>query len=67
MMEDWFATLMVVITLVMIIGSLSTFEKSSKHKLRKKGLNDREETIPRSKKSQHKMETIPKNHSSTKN
>ena len=65
-MEDWITTIMIVIALVMIIGSLSTFEKSSKHKLRKTGLNDRKETIPRSKKSQHKMETIPKSYSSTK-
>ncbi len=66
MMNDWFATLMIVITLVMIIGSLSTFEKSTKHKLRKKGLNDREETLPRSNKSDHKLNTVKTNQSPPK-
>jgi len=50
---------MIVIAAVLIIGNFSTFQKSAKHPLRKKGLNDLKETLPRSQKKQHKMPTIP--------
>jgi hypothetical protein len=49
-----------VITVVIIIGNLSTFQKSSKQKMRKNGLNDRKETLPRTNKSAHKMQPIEK-------
>lgn len=57
-MDNWMAYLMIGIAAVIIIGNLSTFQKSSHHKMRKKNLNDLEETLPRSKRTEHKMETI---------
>jgi hypothetical protein len=57
-MDNWLAIFMIVITVVIIIGNLSTFQKSSKQRMRKKSLNDREETLPRTNKSTHKMESI---------
>lgn len=58
-MENWLPTILVILALVMIIGNLSTFEKTTKQKLRKKGLNDLKETLPRTSKAQHKMNTVP--------
>jgi hypothetical protein len=59
-MDNWLAIFLVVITIVIIIGNLSTFQKSSKQKLRKNSLNDLQETLPRTNKSTHKMNTIDK-------
>jgi len=59
-MNDWITTALIVLACVIIIGNFSTFEKNSKQKLRKKGLNDLKETLPRSNKSQHKMPPIDK-------
>jgi len=56
--EGWVAPTIIIISLVILIGNLSTFQKSSKTPLRKKGLNDLKETIPRTQKSAHKMPTI---------
>ncbi|MFQ3210397.1 MAG: hypothetical protein ACI9U5_000172 [Colwellia sp.] len=57
-MDNWLAIITIVITVVIIIGNLSTFQKSSKQRMRKKSLNDREETLPRTNKSTHKMQSI---------
>lgn len=59
-MNNWIAIFLVVIIMVIIIGNLSTFQKSSKQKMRKKGLNDLKETLPRTTKNAHKMDTINK-------
>jgi hypothetical protein len=59
-MNNWLAIFMIVITIVIIIGNLSTFQKSSKQKMRKKSLNDLKETLPRTNKNTHKMNTIDK-------
>jgi hypothetical protein len=53
--ESWVAPTIIIIALVILIGNLSTFQKSSKIPLRKKGLNDLKETLPRSNKSAPKM------------
>ncbi|MFT5635858.1 MAG: hypothetical protein ACI89T_001313 [Cognaticolwellia sp.] len=58
--EDWVAPTIVIIALVILIGNLSTFQKSAKTPLRKKSLNDLKETIPRTQKSPHKMPTVSK-------
>lgn len=58
--EGWVAPIIIIISLVILIGNLSTFQKSSKTPLRKKGLNDLKETIPRPQKSAHKMPTMAK-------
>ena len=58
--EDWVAPTIVIIALVILIGNLSTFQKSAKTPLRKKSLNDLKETLPRTQKSPHKMATVTK-------
>ena len=58
--ESWVAPTIVIIALVILIGNLSTFQKSAKTPLRKKGLNDLKETLPRTKKSAHKMASFSK-------
>ncbi|WP_019027692.1 hypothetical protein [Colwellia piezophila] len=60
-MDNWLAIFMIVITFVIILGNLSTFQKNSKQKMRKKGLNDLKETLPRTNKSVHKMAPVEKN------
>ena len=52
------AYLIIGIAAVLIIGNFSTFQKSTHQKMRKKNLNDLEETIPRTKQAPHKMPTI---------
>lgn len=58
--ESWVAPTIVIIALVILIGNLSTFQKSAKTPLRKKGLNDLKETLPRTQKTAHKMATVTK-------
>jgi hypothetical protein len=58
--EGWVAPTIIIISLVILIGNLSTFQKSAKTPLRKKSLNDLKETIPRPQKSSHKMPTVTK-------
>ena len=57
-MDNWLVTAIIVAALALIIGNFSTFQKNAKTPLRKKSLNDLQETLPRSKKSTHKMPTI---------
>lgn len=59
-MDNWLAILFVVIAIVIIVGNLSTFHKSSKQKMRKRSLNDLNETLPRTNKTTHKMPPIGK-------
>jgi len=58
-MDDWIVPAIILAAVFLIIGNYSTVQKNSKTPLRKKGLNDLEETLPRSKKSAHKMPTVP--------
>ncbi|MGB2739515.1 MAG: hypothetical protein WBC60_03040 [Cognaticolwellia sp.] len=58
--EEWIAPAIIIISLVILIGNLSTFQKSAKTPLRKKSLNDLKETIPRTQKSAHQMPPINK-------
>lgn len=60
--ESWVAPTIIIIALVILIGNLSTFQKSSKTPLRKKGLNDLKETLPRSNKSVAKAATFSSKH-----
>lgn len=60
-MDNWIAIFFVVIAIVIIVGNLSTFHKSSNQKMRKRNLNDLEETLPRSNKTDHKMSSTNKN------
>jgi len=59
-MDNWIAYLIIGIAVVIIIGNFSTFQKNTHQKMRKKNLNDLEETLPRSKQTEHKMPTIEK-------
>ncbi|MCH2055331.1 MAG: hypothetical protein MK214_01700 [Thalassotalea sp.] len=52
-MSDSFIVIAIIIAVVMyIIGSFSTVQKSAKKPLRKQGLNDLKETLPRTHKAQ---------------
>lgn len=65
--ESWIPATIIIIALVILIGNLSTFQKSAKTPLRKKGLNDLKETLPRSNKSENPMPTFATNTQKTKN
>jgi hypothetical protein len=60
-MDNWLVTVIIVAALALIIGNFSTFQKNAKTPLRKKSLNDLQETLPRSKNHTHKMPTIVSN------
>ena len=56
-MSDSFIVIAIIVAVVMyIIGSFSAVQKSAKKPLRKQGLNDLKETLPRS----HKAESDQK-------
>ena len=57
-MESWVAIALVVGIILFLVGSLSTFSRSAKQPLRKKSLNELEETLPRSNKEPHKMPSV---------
>ena len=57
-MDNWVPYLIIGIALVLIIGNFSTFQKSTHQKMRKKNLNDLEETLPRTNRTDHKMPNI---------
>lgn len=62
-MENWVIPLIIIAAAALIIGNLSTFQKSAKTPLRKKGLNDLKETIPRTNKQKHTFENKAKKNS----
>lgn len=57
-MDNLLITLIIIAAIALIIGNFSTFQKNAKTPLRKKNLNDLKETLPRSKKTAHKMPII---------
>ncbi|NQY64145.1 MAG: hypothetical protein HRT38_10505 [Alteromonadaceae bacterium] len=59
-MDNWIPITLITVAIAIIIGNLSTVQKNSKQKLRKKGLNDLTETLPRTHKKDHKMPTVAK-------
>lgn len=60
-MDNWIPYAIIVIVFVIIIGNFSTFQKNTNQRMRKKNLNDLDETLPRSHKTDHKMPTVEKN------
>ena len=66
-MDNWIVPLLIIAAIALIIGNLSTYQKSAKTPLRKKSLNDLKETLPRSNKTNHKMPTIAPNDEDSKN
>lgn len=59
-MDSWIIILIFIIAALGIIGNFSTVRRNAKTPLRKKSLNDLEETLPRSHKKPHKMDTVNK-------
>lgn len=51
---SWFVIAIVIAVFLFIVGTFSTVHKNAKTPLRKQGLNDLKETLPRSNKSQSK-------------
>lgn len=60
-MDNWIPYVIITIVFVIIIGNFSTFQKNTNQKMRKKNLNDLDETLPRSHKTDHQMPTVDKN------
>jgi hypothetical protein len=56
--NDWLVIAIVALVFILLIGNFSTVHKNSRQKLRKTGLNDLKETLPRSNKSAHTMPTV---------
>ncbi|WP_286232585.1 hypothetical protein [Thalassotalea sediminis] len=59
-MDNWLIITIFIIVALVLIGNFSTVRKNAKTPLRKKSLNDLEETLPRSNKKPHKMDSINK-------
>ncbi len=59
-MSEWIAPIIIIIALVLVIGNFSTFSKNAKTPLRKKSLNDLQETLPRTSKTKKNKETFGK-------
>jgi hypothetical protein len=59
-MDNWIAYVIITIAVVIMVGNFSTFQKNTNQRMRKKNLNDLEETLPRSHRTDHKMSTINK-------
>jgi hypothetical protein len=57
-MDSWIPYVIITLACVIIIGNFSTFQKNTNQRMRKKNLNDLDETLPRSHKTDHKMSTI---------
>jgi hypothetical protein len=57
-MDNWLVIIIIVAALGLVIGNFSLVQKNAKKPLRNKGLNDLQETLPRSNKAEHKMPTI---------
>ena len=60
-MDNWIAYVIIIIAVVIIVGNFSTFQKNTNQRMRKKNLNDLEETLPRNNKTDHKIPTIETN------
>jgi len=64
-MNEWLIPIIIIAAIALYIGNISTFQKNAKTPLRKKGLNDLKETLPRNNKSKHKMPTVPSQSNTT--
>jgi len=60
-MDNMLIVVICIAALALIIGNFSLVQKNAKTPLRKKGLNDLQETLPRSNKVKHKMPIIVSN------
>ncbi|MDO7084598.1 hypothetical protein WNY51_02000 [Pseudocolwellia sp. AS88] len=57
-MGEWLIPIVIIGVVLFYIGNLSTLQKNAKTPLRKKGLNDLKETLPRNNKTEHKLQTV---------
>lgn len=57
-MDNWLIIAIIIAALALVIGNFSVVQKNAKTPLRKKSLNDLQETLPRSNKVDHKLPTI---------
>lgn len=57
-MDNWLVIAIIIAALALVIGNFSTVQKNANTPLRKKSLNDLQETLPRSNKKAHKMPVI---------
>lgn len=62
MSTETIAIIIVVVIILFIIGNFSTVQKSAKKPMRKQGLNDLKETLPRTNKTKHQLPTVDKKH-----
>ena len=60
-MDNGIIIIICIAALGLVIGNFSLVQKNAKTPLRKKSLNDLQETLPRSNKKDHKMPTIVSN------
>lgn len=60
-MDNTIIIIICIAALGLVIGNFSLVQKNAKTPLRKKGLNDLQETLPRSNKKDHEMPTIVSN------
>lgn len=59
-MNEWIPLAVVIIVVLYVIGNYSTVQKNAKMKLRKKGLNELKETLPRTHKKSPEKTTFGK-------
>lgn len=57
-MGEWLIPIVIIGVVLFYIGNLSTLQKNSKTPLRKKGLNDLKETLPRDNKPENKIANV---------
>ncbi|MBA6337141.1 MULTISPECIES: hypothetical protein [unclassified Colwellia] len=57
-MDNWLVIVIIIAAFALIIGNFSVVQQNANTPLRKQGLNDLEETLPRSHNKAHKMPTI---------
>ena len=60
-MDNWIIIVIFIAAIALVIGNFSLVQKNAKTPLRKKNLNDLQETLPRNNKATHKMPTIVSN------
>ncbi|WDD96981.1 hypothetical protein [Thalassomonas actiniarum] len=57
-MDNWLIIGIIAIVFIIIIGNFSTVRRNAKTPLRKKSLNDLQETLPRTNKTSHQMPSM---------
>lgn len=57
-MASWLIVLIIVIAFALIVGNFNALHKNARQPMRKTGLNDLQETLPRSHKTAHQLPTV---------